>query len=183
MRMPASAGVTLIELMIVLVILGITLSLTAPSMRDLLRANEVRIEAARLMAAINLTRSEAISRNISVSMCPSVMAATGVAQCTGAYADGWIVFSNPDRDKVVDAGVDEVIAVFDAVPPGLSLTNKAGTKAASELIFYLPDGTSRKNRTLLVCPPAGANVASSSIVMNIVGRPRLATDWGECPPA
>ena len=178
---PASAGVTLLELMVVLVILAVTLSLVTPAMRNTLRANEVHTEAARLLAAINLTRSEAISRNTPVSMCPSAMAYTGVADCAGVYTDGWIVFSNPDRDEVVDAGVDVVIAVFDAIAPRLSLTNKSGSKPVAELISYLPDGSSRKNRTLLLCPPAGVKVPSSSVVMNIVGRPRLAANWGECP--
>jgi len=176
-------GLTLVELMVVLVVLAATLSAGAPSMQKMLHKNRVRSEASRLLSAINLARSEAVMRNLPVSMCPSTMAVTGEPVCSGVYSGGWIVFSNADKDRVVDAGTDEVLKVFEGLPRGYTLTNRAGTRAALELINYLPDGSSHRNRTLLVCSPAGAPVQPLSIVINIVGRPRLARDWGECPAA
>ena len=176
-------GLTLVELMIVLVVLAATLSAGAPSMQNMLHKNRVRSEASRMLAAINLARSEAVMRNLPVSMCPSAMSLTGEPLCSGIFSGGWIVFSNADKDGVVDAGTDEVLKVFAGLPRGYTLTNRAGTKAALELIHYLPDGSSHRNRTLLFCSPAGASVHALSIVVNIVGRPRLARDWGECPTA
>ena len=176
-----SRGFTLIELMIVLVVLAATLSAGAPSMQALLHQNRLGSAANRLLGAINLARSEAVMRNVPVSICPSVMAATGAPVCSGIFADGWIVFSNADKDKVIDAGTDEILKVFAGLPPGYSLTNRAGTRAASELINYLPDGSSHRNRTLLLCSPATVRVQPLCFVINIVGRPRLARDWGECP--
>lgn len=173
-------GLTLIELMLVLVILGITFFLIVPSMRHALQATRVQAEVSRLMAAINLTRSEALRRNLPVSMCPSPVATTGEAICSGIYADGWIIFSNRDRDRELDAD-DDLIKVFEGLPGGFSLTNRTGTRDANEKITYLPDGTSGRNRTLLVCPPPGLNASPRSVVMNITGRPRVARGWGDCP--
>jgi type IV fimbrial biogenesis protein FimT len=152
-------------------------------MQTLLHNNRMRTQASRLLAAINLARSEAVMRNSPVSLCPSSMAFSGEPICTGTYADGWIVFSNADKDRVVDAGTDTVLKVFAGLPRGYTLSNRAGTTAAAELINYLPDGSSRRNRTLLLCSPAAVAVQPLSIVINIVGRPRLARDWGECAPA
>jgi type IV fimbrial biogenesis protein FimT len=180
LRGPAS-GLTLIELMIVLVVLAVTLSLGAPLFQNLLHSNRLRAEASRFFGAINLARSEAVMRNLPVSICPSTMAVTGQAECSGTYASGWIVFVNTDKDKVVDTGIDEVLQVFDSLPPGYRLTNSSGTRAAFELINYLPDGSSHSNRTLLFCPPRRASMQSLSIVVNIVGRARLVGGWGECP--
>jgi type IV fimbrial biogenesis protein FimT len=174
-------GLTLVELMIVLVVLAATLSIGAPSMQNMLHKNRVRSESSRLLTAINLARSEAVMRNLPVSLCPSAMALTGEPVCSGVYSGGWIVFSNADKDRVVDAGTDEVLKVFEGLPRGYTLTNRAGTRAALELINYLPDGSSHRNRTLLLCSPAGGSMHALSIVINIVGRPRLARDWGECP--
>tara|TARA_B110000305_G_scaffold216298_1_gene254665 strand:- start:4 stop:594 length:591 start_codon:yes stop_codon:yes gene_type:complete len=174
-------GLTLIELMIVLMIIAITLSLSAPLMQDLLQGNRLRSESIRFLRAINLARSEAVMRNSPVSICPSVMALTGKAECSGTYVDGWIVFANADKDKVVDAGADEVLQVFEGLPPGYQLTNRSGTRAAFKLINYLPSGSSPSNRTLLFCPPSDARVQPLSIVINIVGRARLKGGWGECP--
>ena len=179
-RGPVS-GLTLIELMIVLVVLAMTLSLGMPLFQNVLHSNRLQAESSRFLGAINLARSEAVMRNLPVSICPSTMAATGHAKCSGTYADGWIVFSNADKDKVVDKGIDEVLQVFERLPPGYRLTNKSGTTAAFELINYLPDGSSHSNRTLLFCPPQRTSMRSLSIVINIVGRARLTGGWGECP--
>ena len=173
-------GLTLVELMVVLLVLAAALAVGVPAMQTVLHNNRMRTEASRLLLAINVARSEAVMRNSPVSICPSSMAFTGEPVCSGVYADGWIVFSNADKDRVVDAGTDNVLKVFEGLPKGYTLTNRAGTRAAFELINYLPDGSARSNRTLLLCSPAAAAVQSLSVVINIVGRPRLARDWGEC---
>ena len=169
---PGVGGLTLIELMVALVILVITISVATPAMQGLICGNRLRTATDRLLVAINLARSEAVSRNSPVSLCPSTMASSGVARCAGGMADGWIVFTNPDRDAVVDAGTDEVIRAFDGIPAGYSLTNLAGTRAITDTITYLPDGSSRRNRTLLLCPPAGYRVEPWRVVLNLVGRAR-----------
>ena len=176
-------GFTLVELMVVLVVLAATLTASLPAMQRLLQNNQVRVQASRVLGAINLARSEAVMRNTPVSICPSSMAFTGEAVCAGVYSDGWIVFSNPDRDRLVDSGTDAVLRVFAGLPQGFTLTNRAGTRAAFELINYLPDGSSHSNRTLHLCSPSEATVRALSIVINIVGRPRIAGDWGKCLPA
>jgi type IV fimbrial biogenesis protein FimT len=173
-------GFSLIELMLVLALVTVVLSLSAPSMSKLLHANRIRTEANRLMAAVNLARSEAISRNSPVSLCPASPVSSDQPVCAGQYAHGWMVFSNDDRDRVVDTGADQVIAVFEGLPDGYSLTNRAGDVPARELITYLPDGSSRRNRTLMFCAEHDRSVASRSVVMNIVGRPRISVDRGLC---
>ena len=174
-------GFTLIELMIVVIVLGSILSVGTPLLRGAVQKNELRAQSLRFLGAINLARSEAVMRNTPVSICPSSMAISGRPECTGNYADGWIVFANADRDRVVDADTDQVLRVFEGLPPGFRLTNRNGTRDAFELINYLPDGTSHSNRTLLFCSPDGAARHNVSIVLNIVGRARLVGDWGECP--
>jgi len=176
-------GFTLIELMLVLAVLAGAVTIGAPSMRTLLQGNQLRAASSRFLAAINLARSEAVMRNQPVSICPSAMAATGEAVCSGSYRDGWLVYSNSDRDRVVDAGVDTVIRAFEGLPDGFRLTNRSGTRTAFELINYLPDGASHGNRTLMFCPPVPVSPGSISIVINIVGRARMVKDRDPCPVA
>jgi type IV fimbrial biogenesis protein FimT len=177
----AYRGLTLVELMITLVILSVTVTMATPAMRQLLDGSRLRTETSRLLDAINLARSEAVFRNIPVSLCPSAMAASGAPDCGGNLAGGWIVFTNRDRDAAVDTGSDEVLGVFESIPPGYSLTNLAGTRAADELITYLPDGTSRRNLSLLICPPASSLTRPWTVVLNSVGRARAARGEGQCP--
>ena len=139
----STSGFTLIELMAVTAVLAITLSIAIPSMQRTISNTRLRTEASRLLTALALARSEAIGRNDLVSLCPSSYVSDGIARCSENYADGWIVFSNRDRDRVVDEGSDEIIRVYSGLPSGYSLTNKAGIINARELISYYPDGSSR----------------------------------------
>jgi type IV fimbrial biogenesis protein FimT len=174
-------GFTLIEIMIVLVVLATLLSVGTPLMQSQLASSRLRAESSRFLDAINLARSEAVMRNLPVSICPSAMATTGIPECSGIYAEGWIVFANTDKDKVVDAGTDEVLRIFEGLPERFQLTNRSGSHDAFKLINYLPDGSSHSTRTFMFCPERHSGVRSLSIVMNIVGRARVVEGWGLCP--
>lgn len=172
-------GLTLLELLAVLAIVATLLGVGAPSLDKYV--HEVRLlQLSRgLMAAVNLARSEAIRRNTNVSICPYTRSHSGEPACSDAYNEGWMVFVNSNRDREVDAGVDEVLQVAPAVPQGYQITNRAGTRAASGLISYRSDGSARHNLTLQICPP-DHRVAPLSVVLNIVGRARLERNWGDC---
>tara|TARA_R110002049_G_scaffold118933_4_gene273054 strand:- start:10178 stop:10507 length:330 start_codon:yes stop_codon:yes gene_type:complete len=106
------------------------------------------------------------------------MASTGEARCDADYTDGWLVFADPNRDGVVEPGVDRILRVFEGLPAGFAVTNRLGTRAASEIIHYLPDGSAHRNLTLQLCAPQARSI---SVVLNIVGRARLVRHWGSCP--
>ena len=174
-------GQTLNELMITLSILGVTLTVDAPAMQRLLHSSQLRTETSRLLDAINLARSEAVFRNTPVSLCPSTMSTSGEAVCAGDFADGWIIFTNRNLDDVVNAGGDVLIRTYDAVPAGYGLNNRSGNRAVGGLITYLPDGSSRRNLSLVVCPPGGHKLAPWAVLLNTVGRARAAQGEGRCP--
>lgn len=177
-------GLTLIELMVVLALLALTLTLAAPSMSQLVHKTQVRAQAGRLLSAINLVRSEAILRNTRVSMCPSEMSLSGIAECSGGdYSAGWIVFVNSDGDGEVDSPDDEVLGVYDPLPAAYTLTNRSGQAVADQVITYFPDGSSRRNLTLQVCSALNDAIEPWSVILNMVGRPRAASGWGSCSRA
>lgn len=59
-------GVTLIELMIGIVIVGLLLALAAPSYISWLHSSQIRTAAESIISGIQLTRAEAVRRNASV---------------------------------------------------------------------------------------------------------------------
>lgn len=179
-RLLPARGFTLIEMLIVMSLIAMLATASAVSLRPLFARSQVKSEVGRLLEAINLARSEAILSSQPVSICPSAMAQHGEARCGGDFSHGWIVFTNQDRDSVVDPPGDRVLQVYSGLPRGLYLSNRRGTQPVSESIHYLSDGTSHRNRTLLLCSEKTEAAFNSSIVINIVGRPRLAEDWGNC---
>lgn len=174
-------GFTLIELAMTLAVLAVTVTLVSPSMQQLLAGNRLRTEASRLLDALSLARSEAVMRSTRVALCPLAAPGDPVADCSGRFADGWIVFSDADRDGKFDASSDELIRAFEPIPHGYSLTNLAGSAAIGGLVTYLPDGTSRRSLSLLFCPPSGQPVSPWSVVLNNTGRARLSRGEGQCP--
>jgi type IV fimbrial biogenesis protein FimT len=71
MRAARSAGFTIIELMIVVVLVGVMVSLAAPNMRDLVVRTRLKTAASDLHQSLMYARSEAIMRNAVVQVVPN----------------------------------------------------------------------------------------------------------------
>lgn len=84
------SGFTLIELMVTMIVLAILLGVGVPSFNVVLLNSRTAALANDLTSALNLARSEAVTRAAQVDVCPSDNG-TG---CTGAWTDGWIVIVN-----------------------------------------------------------------------------------------
>lgn len=72
MNAPRSStyGFTLIELLIAIAILGVVLGLGLPSLRDFMVSNRLTSDINSFVGLVNYSRSEAITRNQSVVICP-----------------------------------------------------------------------------------------------------------------
>ena len=78
------AGVTLVELMIVVVIAAILASIAAPSFISMIRDMRLSSASSQLFADLNIAKSEAIKRNARVLVCayPSGAPPTACAVAT-----------------------------------------------------------------------------------------------------
>lgn len=75
-----AAGFTITEMMIVVLIVAILSMLAVPSMRDMIRNQRVKTASFDVFAGLVLARSEAIKRNISITL-----TANG-----GDWTQGWV---------------------------------------------------------------------------------------------
>ena len=98
----ASRGYNMIELITAMSIVAILVAIAAPSFRYITNANRIASEGNGLLGDLQYARAEAIKEGQSVSVCVSNDART----CTvgPAWQNGWIVFSDPNGNGVVDAG-------------------------------------------------------------------------------
>ena len=98
----ASRGFTMIELMVTVLVVAILFSVGVPSMRYVTSANRISSEINGLLGDMQFARGEAIKEGQTVTVCVS----TNGTGCTGGtnWNGGWIVFQDPNANKVVDAG-------------------------------------------------------------------------------
>lgn len=124
-------GVTLFELMVSVVVVGILLALAVPSFNQMFQKNRMKGAAERLVAEVRLARAEALSRRVPVSVsvtagenwclgldegaigCDcSIDDAGNVAACT---LDGVLRVASVDDFDGVQIQGDDVDATFEPV--------------------------------------------------------------------
>ncbi len=94
-RLPAmrncQRGFSLIEMMVVLVIAGITMSIAVPAVGDWVRIQRVRTASFDVYAALVFARSEAISRNAAAANRILVLPAGACDADSCSWAEGWSI--------------------------------------------------------------------------------------------
>ncbi len=130
--MKRDRGVTLVELMVALAVLGIVLGLGVPAWSDIVRTNRLVTATNRLVGAIHLARAEAVRSGLRVTLCAS----RDGSECTAeGYEQGWIVFHDLDGDTYKDAA--EPVVHSGAPAQGVTMR---GNRSVSRMISYTPLG-------------------------------------------
>ncbi|MES2999609.1 MAG: GspH/FimT family pseudopilin [Pseudomonadota bacterium] len=166
-------GFTLIELMIVLAIVSILAGASIPSMQSLVRSIRLSSATNDFIAALTITRSEAVKRHGRVVMCKSP---DGLAcAAAGGWEQGWIVFHDLDDDGIRDR-TEEVIFRAQALPRSIRVT---GNQNIARYISYVSGGTTKltgggfQAGTLTVCNQDAKGGAAREIILSSSGRPRV----------
>lgn len=82
-----SAGFTLVELMVIIVVIGITFSLALPGFQDMIQRNRMATNVNDMLLAINLGRSEAMRRGGLVT----VQSADNGSESDNEFGNGFCV--------------------------------------------------------------------------------------------
>ncbi|MHB8448277.1 MAG: GspH/FimT family pseudopilin [Rudaea sp.] len=167
MRQPSAKnmrGMTLIELIFAIAIGSILCAVSLPALGSLIRSGQSRSAHNALVAALNLARSTAASRQSDISICPSRDGAT----CDNAiwWQNGWIVFADVNHDGVRSAS--ETLIHVGQMHDGMAIASTAGRRR----VTYRADGTSAgSNLTFTFCDRRGPASADTVVISN-AGRIR-----------
>lgn len=100
-------GFTLVELMITIAIMVVVLTVAIPSFLSTIQNNRITTLTNDLVGALNLARSEAIKRGVSVSVCAA--SDQNFTACGSDWTNGWFVFVNPDENTTFANDTTEVL--------------------------------------------------------------------------
>jgi type IV fimbrial biogenesis protein FimT len=168
-----SAGFTLTELVMVMVIVGILTAIGTPTFKYVTTSNRIAGEVNALLGDMQYARTEAIKNGQTVSIC-TTSAASNYTSCTSsnAWQSGWIVFldfagtgvyqaasdGTPLRTQPAFSGTDTFVATsanFSAVT--YNRMGYAPTNSTTTINIQLHDSSNTQNYTrCLAVSPIGA---------------------------
>lgn len=162
-------GFTLTETLGALAVVGIALSLAVPGLQSLAGSNRQATGVNQLVSTLHLARSEAVTRNAVVSVCPS----TDAEHCQdGPWEQGWIAFLDSNGDG--RRANDELLIDYGVALPGQELTSREFSRSFS----YHPDGRitgdggEPTSGEFAFCP-TGAEEANRIVIVRTNGQPLL----------
>ena len=171
-RTGGGAGWSLVEALVVVTILGLSLTVAVPPVLAMRDAMALRIASHAFIGSMQLTRMEAVRRGSRVAMCKSRAHMGCVSE--GGWEQGWLVFHDANGNGGFDA--TEEIIERNAGYAGLVFT---GNQPASQLIAYTPLGPPRTATgamlagTLTVCHRSAEPAMARQIVISKTGRARM----------
>jgi type IV fimbrial biogenesis protein FimT len=156
-RRQGSPGVTLVELVFCVAVVGILAAFAAPSLRSALRASAVRGATFELLAGLQQTRTSAIASARTGTWCLSD--ASGGCLAGNGPAGSWASFLQDPGGAAPLAG--------GALPWGIEL------RATRARLTFPPDDLSGSTGTLTICDRQGI-ATPRAIILSQSGRVRLA---------
>ena len=177
------SGVTLVELLIVILITTVLASIAIPSYRTMVISNRVTSMVSDLHSALLLARSEALKRGAPVGICktsnPSAASPTCDASSTTlGWAAGWIIYVDTDNSKT-RASSEALIQVY-----GPYLTSASDGKiisdAANDSLTFNMTGQVFTKTQFVVSAPSGYSSKDRAVCIAVGGRAKV-VEASTCP--
>jgi type IV fimbrial biogenesis protein FimT len=172
----ATAGFSLIELMVTVTLAAVLLGIAIPSFRGLIVNNRVITQSNELVGAINFARSEAITRNSNIVLCRATTAASNVCALSRGDWTNWIVRNAAATPPVVRRGIVNTYSATMRVFSDLSLDS----------VTFSSDGLARtggvlvSDKVITVCTSAASSDNVRSVTLGAGSRLSTTKSTGTC---
>jgi len=163
-------GLTLIELLATLAILGVALSLAIPAF-DIIRARSAMTSSVNLfLAQLHLARATAIERERHITLCPAT-SGTACINDHRRWGGGYLIFEDRDRDRFRDQD-EPVISFVEQAANGIRIVSSS--RQRNRISFRALGRAWFSNTTVRFCDQEDASLNHAVIISNN-GRIRVVT--------
>ncbi len=162
-------GFTLIELMTILAVAAVLFTVATPALQLFVNNSRQTAAVNDFISSLHIARNTAITTNARVTMCAS----EGGLDCEAvAWNDGWIVFTDQNSNRQVDAGESIV---------GTSTGNDDLAIQSGQFpsfLMYRPSGRAMTVAVtgnvgqFTICDRRGVDHAKA-VILDLSGRPRI----------
>ncbi len=166
-------GLTLIELLVGLTIMGIISAIAIPSFSEAIRRHQISTHTGQIYHLLVFARSQAVSYNQPVTLCPS----QGTMNCLRSR--DWshknlLVFIDNNHNGARD-NQEQIVRIFDTGQEGSRLLWRSfGNKS---YLTFMPIGlTDYQSGNITYCHSGLDRAEAKILVMNIAGRPYYGQD-------
>ena len=160
----------MIELIVTVSIAAILLAVALPNFRNTINGNRSQSQANDFVAAVNLARNEAISRNRPVTICAANTGSGTPSACGAASAwnQGWMIFV----DTITNTGAPVAVPVADVLRTGVA-NSSIDVTASAAFVRFSSRGEVLANaeRTLTFKPASNCKPNQARVVtIGLIGR-------------
>ena len=152
-------GLTLLEMMMALSIVGITATLVVPSAQNIFTQNRIISEQNRTSSLLQYARLQALETKQSITVCPS----TDYVQCNDDWTAGKIVFADVNDNAKIDG--NEVLLISSEQSELQTLVSGPDTG----ITFHF-SGTSASPATIKLCDASANEQFTRALFVSLQGR-------------
>ena len=165
-------GVSLIELLVACLIIGVLVQLAMPGFQALSVRSKRNATAQLLIADLNWSRTEALANSTRLYLCPGQN--SDRCRSRADWSQGWSIFADQNRDGQLEPNELLLLRI-------LPLNNSISVHFRKPgYLFYKNDGSAWPNGTFKICT-AGSKVPPLLVIVYRTGRARTSTGTGlEC---
>lgn len=161
------AGLTLLEVLVALLVLGIVTTIAYPAYQSAWAKTRITKSQATLQNTITVSMRDAVVTRRTIVLCPSLDGNT----CTNGadWSHGWISFADLDKDRL-RSPEEPIVVSLQRPEEGVRIIGSAGRP---RLVFRVNGTTPGTNTTFTTCA-AGSRAPAIALVLANSGQLRRA---------
>lgn len=160
---------TLIELMMVIVVIGVLASIAVPNMLDFVRASRLASQSDSLVNTLAAARLRAITERRAIKVCASASPNDASATCSTSAADwskGWLVMDG--TTPVSRFSANKFVTVSAAAASGTAVTDVSfgatlGNSTAAVVFDLCSQGRKKQHVDVVLSGRASKRISASTV--------------------